>query len=345
MNSFERVLTALQHKTPDRIPVYPLINSVSRHVLGINYEEWTKNTDLCAEAILKTTDELDLDCICSLVDLSVEAADWGQELIYFENEAACPDHNNRLVKCVEDFKNIKKINPRETPRMSEHIKLCKKLVDAKKNEVPVVGFVFGPLGIASMLRGQAEIFMDIFDEPELVKEAVEEITQTLEEYVTALIDTGVDAIMFDTLFASQTIMSKDMWDEFEGPYIERLAKLVHDKGVAVMIHNCGGGVYFDVQIARMQPEAISFLHIPDDCTSLENLKEKYGSKTTLIGCVSPGWIASATIEEVEEECRKEIEVLGKGGGFILATGCEYPAFLDFEKAKAMVRVAKEYKNY
>jgi len=55
-------------------------------------------------------------------------------------------------------------------------------------------------------------------------------------------------IMFDTLYASQSIMSKGMWDALEGPYMERLANHVHDNGCMVMIHNCGTGIYFDVQI-------------------------------------------------------------------------------------------------
>ncbi|MFI3168387.1 MAG: hypothetical protein R3Y06_00380 [Faecalibacterium sp.] len=38
--------------------------------------------------------------------------------------------------------------------------------------------------------------------------------------------------------------------------------------------------------------------------------------------------------------KAQIDVLGKGGGFVLATGCEYPAPLDFEKARLMVELAK-----
>ena len=41
--------------------------------------------------------------------------------------------------------------------MSEHIRMCDILMKRKGHEVPVVAFVFGPLGIASMLRGQAVI--------------------------------------------------------------------------------------------------------------------------------------------------------------------------------------------
>ncbi len=345
MNSLERVTLCLQHKEADRVPVYPLINSVSRKTVGISYETWTKDVPLCAESIIRATDELDLDVICTLTDLSVEAADFGQELLYFEDKAACPNDANRLIKDVEDYQKLKKIDGRETPRMREHLELCKRLVAAKGNEKPIVAFLFGPLGILSMLRGQEDMFCDLYEEPDSVKAGVEVITETLLDYIDAVCETGVHAIMFDTLYSSKSILSKDMWDEFEGEAVQRLAQRVHDNGKMVMIHNCGNGVYFDAQIKRMHPEAISFLHIPDDCSSYEQVKEKYGDQTTLIGYIDPGFVMTASEEEVYQEAVHELDVMKKGGGFILATGCEYPAPLDFAKAKAIVRAAKEHGKY
>lgn len=344
MNSLERVSLILQHKEADRVPVYPIINSISRKTLGITYEQWTKDVNLCTDSIIKITDKLDLDVITTLVDLSVEAADWGQELLYFEDKAACPSEN-RVIKSAEDYAKIKRINPRETPRMSEHIELCRKLVEAKGKEKPIVAFVFGPLGITGMLRGQDKMFMDLMMTPDEVHLCLREITETLKEFCTAAIETGVHAIMFDTLFASKTIMSKTMWDEFEGVYMQELADHVRNQGCMVMIHNCGGGVYFDIQIERMKPTAISFLHVPDDASSYAEIKEKYGKDITLIGHVDPGWLMTATLQEVEDECKNQIDTFKKGGGFILSTGCEYPAPLNFEKAKVMVETAKEYGKY
>jgi uroporphyrinogen decarboxylase len=196
-----------------------------------------------------------------------------------------------------------------------------------------------------MLRGQANIFMDIMDEPDAVKRAVGAINQTLMDYTDALIDTGVNAIMLDTLFASQSIMSKTMWREFEGVFVKELAAHIHEKGCMMMIHNCGNGIYFDVQIEMMRPEAISFLHLPDDCKSGEELKAKYGNVTTLIGHVDPTWIISAAEEDVRRECRRQIDLYKKDGGFILATGCEYPANADIRNAEVMIEEAKTYGRY
>lgn len=345
MNSMERVTLALQHKEADRVPVYPLVNSIARKTVGATYEELAINAETCAEAYIKMTEELGLDVICTLTDLSVEASDFGAKILYSEDEAAHPDPKERYINSVKEFNKIKPIDPRTSPRMKEHIKLCNLLVEKKGKDTPIVAFVFGPLGIASMLRGQERIFMDLIDDPESIHNALEAITQTLIEYCDALLETGVHAIMFDTLFASQSILSKSMWDDFEGPYVERLAKHVHDKGAMVMIHNCGNGVYFDVQVKRMKPEAISFLHVPDDCKDFSECKQKYGSITTLIGCIDPSFVLTSSLNALEEEVKKEIDMFKKDGGFIVSTGCEYPANLDFEKAELIVETTKTYGVY
>lgn len=222
MTALERVGMILQHKEADRIPVYPLLNGISRKLVNASYKDWTLNSDITAEAYCKVTEQFGLDAIVTLTDLSLEAGDFGQELVYPENEAAHPNFHNHLLKGIEDYGKVQPIDYRKGYRMMEHVRLCDKLVKAKGKEYPIVAFVFGPLGILSMMRGQANIFMDILDDPDAVKEAVGAINQTLMDYVDALIDTGVHAIMLDTLFASQSIMSKSMWKEFEGVFVKEL---------------------------------------------------------------------------------------------------------------------------
>ena len=345
MTPLERVATIVQHKEADRVPVYPLINSISRTYQNINYPTWSVDIDQCAKSIIKATDDIGVDVICSLIDLSVEAADFGQEIVYPEHDAGHPAIDNRLLKSLEDMKKLNPINPEKTPRMSDHIKLCRTLVEQRGKTHPVVAFVFGPLGILSMLRGQSTLFLDLLDDPSAVHQALEAITETLMQYCRALMSTGVPAVMFDTLFASQSILSKEMWDEFEGPYMEKLARFIHDSGCMVMIHNCGSGIYFDAQIKRMAPEAISFLYPPDDCRDFEETKKKYGDQTTLIGYITPSWLLMAKEEEIRKECREEMETCAKGGGFILATGCEYPSGLSPDNAKIIVDEACKSGRY
>lgn len=343
MTSLERVAATIQRKEIDRVPVYPLINSISRKYCGIDYPTWSQDADLCAESIIRATEDIGVDVICTLQDLSVEAADFGQKVDYPPDDAAHPDIRNRLIRDIDDYAKIEPVDPRKTPRMSGQLKLCDTLVKRKGKEMPIVSFVFGPLGLLSMMRGQSEMFLDCLDDPDAMHQALRAITDTLKDYCKAIMETGVHAIMFDTLFASQSIMGKSMWTELEAGYMKELADYVHSQNTMVMIHNCGAGIYFDVQIEAMRPEAISFLYPPDDCADFAETKKKYGDKTTLIGCVTPSWLIPASREEVIEECNKEMDAMAGGGGFILATGCEYPSGLSADNAKVMVEAAHAYK--
>lgn len=342
MNSMERVVAAINMQPVDRVPVYPILSGVTRKLVGATYQDWCTNADICAEALYKSVTEFDLDCVVALIDLSVECDAWGQELIFHENDAPHPDPNKLVVNSIEEYSKITKKDYRTSKRMMMEIEVTKQLLEKTKGEVPVVSFVFGPLGILSMLRNQEDLYMDLYDDPDAVKLAVKEINETLKEYVNALIDTGVHAIMFDTLFASGSIMSKEMWREMESEPFKELADICHDRGCMVMIHNCGEKIYFDAQIEAARPHAISFLHAPDDCASLEECKEKYGKKVLLIGCVPPPMVVLNTEEEWIAECKRQIDIFAKGSGFMLATGCEYPSGSDFTYAKLMVDVAKTY---
>lgn len=339
MTPLERVSAAIARQPLDRVPVYPLLNGISRHEVGASYPDWTRDSRVTAAAYEAITRKMGVDCVVTLTDLSVEAGDFGQPIVYPEREAAHPDFHHHRITDAAGYRALEPLNLARAARMSNHIDLCARLVERMGQEYPIVAFVFGPLGIVSMLRGQSDLYMDLIDDPEAVTSALEAVTLTLLDYVDRLMDAGVHAVMVDTLFSSQSIMSKRMWDDVEGPYVQRLAEHIHEKGCMVMIHNCGRGIYMDAQIARMHPEAISYLHLPPDCADMAALKASYGQRTTLIGQVDPIWVARASREEVLAECHRELEALSPGGGFILATGCEYPSEASLDGAAAMVEAA------
>ncbi len=107
MRPIERVSLTLQHKEADRVPVYPLLCGVSRKLVNASYPEWSLDMDVCGEAYERVTEQFNLDIICTLIDLSVEAADFGQKNhLPPENEAAHPDTTDYLLKSTADLKKI-----------------------------------------------------------------------------------------------------------------------------------------------------------------------------------------------------------------------------------------------
>lgn len=345
MNSIERIEALLSHKPADRVPVYPILCGINRKLVNASYPEWSTNAEVCARGFLKTVEEFDIDCVVTLIDLSVECDAWGQKIVYPENEAAHPDFDHQLIAEIEDYEKIQKVDWRGSARMNMHVDVVRRLKNELRGKKPVIAFVFGPLGTLSMMRGQQNLYMDLYDDPDAVRGATARVAETLAEYVAALCGAGADAIMWDTLFASGSVMSKAMWRDMEAGPMKMLSQTVRDHGCINMVHNCGQRIYFDAQIEAIQPAAISFLYPPDDCESFAECKKKYGDTVALIGCVTPANAVIGADEEWDQQCRDQIDAMAPGGGFMLATGCEYPANASFDRARRMIEIAKTYGSY
>lgn len=346
MTSLERVVAALTHKEADRVPAAPLVCGASRRVYGVTYDEWAQDAEIAAKSMIMAQKLIGFDAICTLVDLSVEAADFGQAMVYPIEDTPHPVYRDPLIKSVEDYQKIEYVDPRKSRRMTMMAQYTDLLMKAVGQEVAVASFVYGPLGILSMLRSAEKLFLDCMKHPEAVHQALEVVTQTLIDQIKYIGESGVHAIILDTLFASGSIMSKELWKKMEGPYATRLAAAIRETGALVFVHNCGNNVYFDVQIETMQPAAISFAYLPDDCKTPQELKAKYGEKTCLVGYVPPSPdMMLHTPAQVKEACKEQIQVLGPGGGYILSTGCEFPPNGPLPNAIAMVEAAEEYGRY
>jgi uroporphyrinogen decarboxylase len=340
LSSIERVLTATQHKEPDQIPVTPLLNSAARKITGVSFPEYSLDADKAAEVFMSGFEFVGGDVVILMLDLSVEAADFGQKMIYPENSTAQPDYSDPLIKVVEDYYGIRPVPLSEARRMREFVRLCKIMVQRIGFRSLVTGFVFGPLGVLSMMRGAEHLFKDCVNNVGAVIKACGTITETLLEYVQAQCDTGISAIAIDTLYASWNGLPKDLWEAIEGPFVREISQLIKKNGLVVGIHNCGHGLYFDSQIKFMEPDIISFAHLPDDCKSEKELKDRYGDQVTLLGYVSTPLLVSGTPQEVMDECRRQMDILGKDGGFILAPGCEYPPNIPLTNAFAVVKAVQ-----
>ncbi len=342
LSSVERVLTAIRHKESDRVPVATLVCAGGRQVSGISFPEYATDAEKGAQAFFDGLEFTGGDAIVLLLDLSVEASDMGQKLEYPENSTPRPDFNNHFIKDIADYERIKTVNLKDAPRMSEYIRLCQNVIKKVGYRSIVSGFIFGPLGVLAMMRGAENMFKDCLLYPNKVKRACEVITEVLVDFVDAQCKTGVSAITIDTLFASRNGLSKKLWEEIEGPFSREISRKIKEHGLIIGIHNCGHDIYFDAQIKFMEPDFISFAHLPDDCATPKEMKDRYGKYITLVGYVPTPLLVHGTPKQVMEECRRQIDDLAPGGGYILAPGCEYPPNIPLTNAIALVNAAEKY---
>lgn len=202
MSSMERVVATLKGEETDRIPVCCLTVGVTRHTIGCSYPAFSRDSEIAAQAILMTNRLVRDDIILCFTDLSVEAADFGQTVIYPEHSTAHPDYNNPLIKEAGDYNRLEPFLAERGQRMATYLELCAKLVQRAGEKVPILGFVYGPLGVLGMLRGMENLYLDILTSPNEVKAGLEVVTEVLVDFVRAQIRRGVAGVCVDTLPAS-----------------------------------------------------------------------------------------------------------------------------------------------
>lgn len=347
LSPLERVVLALQYKKGDRVPSAPLVCGASSRVLGYSYDRWSQDPDVAVASLVAAYDLIGFDGFLTLVDLSVEAEDFGQEVLFPERSTAYPNFDNPLIKTAEDYHKVKRVDPRKSRRMSMVTEVVRGLRKTRGDTVPVMGFVYGPLGVLSQIRGHAELFKDIYRHPDRVLEAVHTINDSLVEYALAQVEAGAHAIVLDPLYSSATVLSKGTWVKFEAEIVRKLTDTLHDAGVPVIIHNCGGGVYFDAVLEHLKPIAISHAYPAHGSADWDEHASNWAKKVVTIGAADPAKVGHEfTQEQVLEDSRKLIESFKVAeGGFILSTGCEFPPNGNLLSAATMVKAARLYGQY
>ena len=121
------------------------------------------------------------------------------------------------------------------------------------------------------------------------------------------------------------------------------------KGSRVGIHNCINGSYFEeiincVKHTPTNPFSVSY--VPDDCENADDpdreFQARWGEKISIFGYVIPSTFAylGTPLEMYNESCRL-LDIHKKGGGYLVATGCEFPPNGPFYTAIAQVTAAIE----
>jgi uroporphyrinogen decarboxylase len=335
----ERVLCTAFFREPDHVPVTHFLLGAARRLTGISYEQFSRDPELAADAYIAANELIGGDVLYTVIDLSVEAADFGQEMVYPSYSTAHPNYDNPRIATPDDYERLEVFDPRKSPRMSMGIELGRILSKKAGIRYPVMGFIFGPLGVLAIMRGAQRLFVDCLKHPEKVKVALEIITEVLVDYARAQCDTGVDAVMLDTLFGSQSGVSRELWVEMEGVYVKRITDEIRRCGTLVALHNCGTRPYLDLQLEYMAPLIVSLADVPDDCKDLAELKQKYHGKTAVAGFIRTDSILMESPQRIMDIAHEQIRILAPGGGFVLAPVCEYPPNADLINALAITRAA------
>lgn len=186
-------------------------------------------------------------------------------------------------------------------------------------------------------RGSEQAMLDLADDPLFVHEVMERATAISIEVGTALIHAGVDGIYIGDAWASASIISPRIYEEFCLPYHRKAAQAFQRLGAKVYLHICGNSGPILEMMADTGVDAIEPLDV-DGGVDLEDVKSRVGDRVCLKGGVSTLLLLNGAPDEVYAETKRCMELLGPTG-YVLGSADDIPRDAPFANIDAMVRAA------
>ncbi|MBW1711229.1 MAG: hypothetical protein JRG97_07690 [Deltaproteobacteria bacterium] len=198
-----------------------------------------------------------------------------------------------------------------------------------------------PLMILSTSRSLMEITKDIYRIPDKLEAVMEAMMDDLiSDSIEAAKFTGEPGVFLVMERGGGFYYPLKIYERFEYPHMKRMVEAFAAEGLITVMH-------LDQDYTLNLPY---FLDLPpkmvvaelDSTTDIFKAKEILNGHMCIAGDVPAALASLGTPEEVEEYCKKLIDVVGKDGGFIMSTGCTCPVECKMDNFRAMVEATKNY---
>jgi uroporphyrinogen decarboxylase len=338
MTSYERIMTALDGGKPDRVPVLPFMRDWGMNYAGFTFSEVLENPSKYVYAQYRALRDIGGDVIWDLMGAHSESEAMGSVIEIHPDSP--PSVVEFAVKDLSlDLEKLRLPNPYKDGRLPELLMVVRRLKELVREEVPVIGYVQGPLRHAAMLRGTEALLKEMNKAKDKCDELFRIATDSLILYGAALVDAGADLIMIAEPYMSGDMLSKKMAEQV-APHFRRLSQTLKKTRARVFVHLCGDfNDRFDT-IKLMDAHGVSL----DEKNDLAKAREIMGPEMCLIGNVNPtDALALGTPDKVLEESKRAFKAAGENGAFILASGCMIPSIAPQENLEALINFAKDSK--
>ncbi|NPV53938.1 MAG: hypothetical protein HPY71_10495 [Firmicutes bacterium] len=234
-------------------------------------------------------------------------------------------HFIHIVHPMTKLRSVKELEEYPFPDIMadyRHAHLDAEVERYKNQGLAVIGYMEWTIfEIAWHMRGMDRLFEDIAFNPDFATVLLEKITEIRCQMARRYAESGVDIIRVGDDIGTQRgmLMSPKMWREWFKPRLLRViesAKKVNPR-VFISYHSDG---YIEPVIPDLIEIGVNILNpIQPECMSIANLKRRYGRDLSFWGGIgTQTTMPFGTPDEVRFKVREAIEILGAGGGYVIA---------------------------
>lgn len=178
----------------------------------------------------------------------------------------------------------------------------------------------------SYLRSLDVLMIDMALQPEMAHYVFDRFTEFYLEFFKRILDTAGDLIdsfaLADDLGMQNGLMiSDEMFEIFVAPRLKQCADLAHSYDCSLILHSDGNIRSIIPRLIELGVDVLDPLQPEARNMDPFEIKREYGKDLVLRGGISTQrTLASGSTEEVAEEVKRVIDILGKDGGYICSPG-------------------------
>ncbi|MCL1855506.1 MAG: uroporphyrinogen-III decarboxylase-like protein [Clostridia bacterium] len=202
---------------------------------------------------------------------------------------------------------------------------CDRMVREQPNRFRIFELSTTLFERAWSLRGMEALLTDFVLSPAFVSRLLGAITDYAVEVIRVACRYDIDAIMFGDDYGQQhgLLMGPTHWRAFVKPMLVRLFAEVKRYGKYVFLHSCGD--LRDIMGDLVDMGLDVYNTFQPEIYDMAAFRQEYGSCLTIYGGVSTqGVFARGTAAQVREETLRAMDILGAGGGYIVAPTHQFP---------------------
>jgi uroporphyrinogen decarboxylase len=321
MTPRERVLTAVDHRVPDRTPrdFWAEPCTWNRLLAHLGHDDKDR-----------VLDELGIDVrhleMPALPELAVGGGVvrnyWGEQYVY--RQTPWGPMREDVRGALAEAKSLVDLERFDwpTPDRFDYTSLpgqCRRL----EKYALLYGFadVWQRPGL---VRGWEGMFLDMVERPDWVHFLCRKFTDFYREDYTRAAETTrgrIDLYLLISDLGSQIgpLISLPMFRSFVAPYLKEMIDCIHGLGGKVLYHSCGAMGPFIPELIALGVDVLDPIQPVGPQMDPRRLKADFGDRLSFHGGIDmQHLLPHGSPEQVRAEVRRYCDALGRGGGYILA---------------------------
>lgn len=375
LNGKERILAALNHKEPDRLPI-DFGGTLATSIHAWAYEKLKDYLGFSAPTIIlrkrallakvdpELMDRFQVDTrFCAPAnfdgwDDKAQLEDtikdkWGITWYRPPSADAYYTKNAPLAE-IEDEEALRRYPWPDPHDLTGDIETLEKEIEAlrESDKAVILNLACQFLTQSRFMRGYENFLMDLILNPGLaasIMDHILEIQMAMAEEVLAFCGNKADVIYIADDLAMQTgpLFSPEIYRQLIKPRQKRLIESLKKHSPAkILYHSCGAVRPLIPDLIEIGIDALNPVQVSAKGMDSLELKKEFGRDLTFWGGIDTQHVLPfVTAEGVKEEVKKRIADFAPGGGFVLAATHDIRPEVPPQNIIAMLESALEYGSY